>query len=120
MQYVETLLSFSNPRRTPPMAKKKRQRPSTPQRPTGKSATVHQAVRELRDLYRLGLQVIKADQKDPKRTTYGKGISLRFAEELGVERDYIDKARTFASKYSQKAIRRTLLTTTAGWHATLA
>jgi len=84
------------------MAKKKRQRSSAAITQAGDSANVRQAVRQLGEFYRLGLRVIKADQKDPKRPKHGKGISLRFAEELGVERDYIDKARTFASKYSQK------------------
>ena len=84
------------------MAKKKRQRSSAAQTRAGDSANVRLAVRELRDLYRLGLKVLAADKKNPKRQTYSRGISLEFAEQLGVKRDYIDRARTFASTYSQK------------------
>jgi hypothetical protein len=83
------------------MAKKKRQS-SAAKKPAGESVKVRQAVQELRDYYQLGLDVLKADRKNPNKRTYSKGVSLEFAERIGKARDYVDKARQFVSKYTEK------------------
>ena len=60
-----------------------------------------QAVQELRKFYQLGLDVLVADQENPRKGTYSLGVSVEFAARIDMARDYIDKARKFASKYTE-------------------
>jgi hypothetical protein len=60
-----------------------------------------QAVKELRKFYQLGRDVLAADQENPRKGKYSLGVSVEFASKIGMARDYIDKARKFASKYTK-------------------
>jgi hypothetical protein len=83
------------------MARKKRQRPTEVTGSAGDATTARQAVKELRNYYQLGLEVLDADRKNPNKRTYSKHVSQDFADRLGVGRDYVDKARQFASSYTE-------------------
>ena len=78
------------------MAKRKRSKSQT----TKKTGSAEQRVQELREFYELGLKVLKADQNNPRRGTYSLGVTVEFAERIGMARDYVDKARKFASTYT--------------------
>lgn len=80
------------------MATKKRRKSASSAEPSN----VRQAIQELRDFFKLGREVLTADEKNPKKQTYSKEISISFAEQLGKSRDYVDKARQFASSYTEK------------------
>ena len=86
------------------MAKKKKRQSSKAHRQVGESEEARQAVRELGDYYQLGLEVLEADRKNPNKRTYSKHVSQDFADRLGVGRDYVDKARQFASSYTEKQL----------------
>ena len=83
------------------MAKKKSRKPASAPKSTGESAQVRQAVKKLRAYYQLGQKVLEADEKNPKRGAYSKGVTIKIAKRIGKARDYVDKARQFASKYTE-------------------
>ena len=62
---------------------------------------VKQAIQELRDFYQLGHEVREADQNNPRRGTYSLGVTVEIATRIGMARDYVDKARKFASTYTE-------------------
>jgi len=62
---------------------------------------VKQAVKELQNFYQLGHKVLKADQKNPHKNKYSLGVSVEIAARIGRSRDYVDKARKFASTYTK-------------------
>lgn len=83
------------------MAKKKRRKPTSELKSTGESAQVRRAVNELRAYYQLGQKVLEADEKNPNRQVYSKGVTIKIAKRIGKARDYVDKARQFASGYTE-------------------
>ena len=87
------------------MAKKrtKRRMPGT-KMAAAKSTDVRRAIKEIRDYYQLGLNVLEADRENPNRQTYSKGVSMKIAAKIGKSRDYVDKARQFASKYTEEQL----------------
>ena len=86
------------------MAKKKRRRPAAATKSKGKATDVGQAVKELRNYYQLGLDVLAADEKNPRKRMYSKGVSMAFATRIGKARAYVDKARQFAATYTEKQL----------------
>ena len=86
------------------MAKKKHSQPKKTSKSASEPPKVREAIQKLRAYYQLGCDVRDADTNNPDRKAYSKGVSLRFAEELGVSRDFIDKARQFASSYTLKEL----------------
>ena len=82
------------------MAKRKKTTPRATKKPKSVRRP-EQAVKELRKFYQLGRDVLAADQKNPRKGKYSLGVSAEFATEIGMARDYIDKARKFASKYTE-------------------
>lgn len=68
------------------------------------SSEIRAAVKELRDFYQLGLEVMKADQDNPNNRTYSKGVTVSFAKQIGKSRDYVDKSRQFATNYTKKQL----------------
>jgi transcriptional regulator with XRE-family HTH domain len=86
------------------MAKRTRRRPAVAPKSKEESTQVRQALKQLRDYYQLGLKVLEADRKNPIKLMYSRGVSMDFAKRLGVSRDYVDKARQFASKYTEEQL----------------
>jgi hypothetical protein len=62
---------------------------------------VKQAVKELQNFYQLGHKVLEADKSNPRKGTYSLGVSVEIAARIGRSRDYVDKARKFASTYTK-------------------
>ena len=58
------------------------------------------AVKKLRKFYKLGLDVLAADKVNPQKGKYSPGVSKKFATQVGKARDFVDKSRVFASKYT--------------------
>jgi len=83
------------------MAKKKRPKSASAPKTTSEPASVRKAVKQLRDYYQLGQEMLAADAKNPNRGVYSKGVTKEFAERIGTGRDYVDKARQFASRYTE-------------------
>ena len=84
------------------MAKTKRSKTRVTKKPqTAAVRQIRHAVQELREFYELGNEVLEADEKNPRRGTYSLGVTMEFANRIGMARDYVDKARKFASTYTE-------------------
>jgi hypothetical protein len=84
------------------MAKAKRRTRRVAKKPgTATARQVKQAIKELQDLYQLGLEVLEADKSNPRKRAYSLGVSVEIAARIGRSRDYVDKARKFASTYTK-------------------
>ncbi len=86
------------------VAKRKKSTPPTTKK-ADSARRAKQAAQELREFYQLGLEVLAADKKNPRKGKYSLGVSVEIAARIGMSRDYVDKARKFASTYTKAEFR---------------
>ena len=84
------------------MAKTKRSKTRVTKKPqTTAARQIKQGEQKLRKFYKLGLDVLEADDANTERNIYSLGVTMEFANRIGMARDYVDKARKFASTYTE-------------------
>ncbi len=84
--------------RTARRATKKKATRSTGRRTIQPSAD---PIEELQRFYEIGLDVLQADEKNPRKRDYSPGITKDFATRGNYCRDYYDQARRFARAYTK-------------------
>ena len=65
-------------------------------------AAIQDALKQIREYYRLGKRVLKTGLPESGRAAYGENIARNLAEELGVQPFRLYRARQFASEYDTK------------------
>ena len=69
---------------------------------TATERQAHATLRSLRKFYELGKKVLADKAVNEDESTYGRKVSQKHADRLGVSKDTIDKARHFATAYTQQ------------------